>query len=144
MPEEKPLSKDEFEKALADLTSLMANMTPSAFSCSHCGEDTDDEERADSCRCKNWTWDEAFSKFGFDDGENLFNGSDEVASVIEELGYKVSCGNWGNHNYLINGVLKEGTEVNLIETTDDYTMGYSDPRSALPSEVIKRLDECFG
>jgi len=143
MSEEKPLSKEEFEQALRDLSSLVLNTSSSEYTCAHCGEETDDEERADSCRCQSWHWREAFDKFGFDDGENLFNGTDEVAGEIERLGYDVSCDFWGNHNYLITSICPKGSEENLLENTDDFQRGYTDPRKALPEFVIRHLDEVY-
>ena len=47
-----------------------------------------------------WTWEEAFDKFGFNDGDGLVM-TYEVADFIGELGYEVEANGWGMHNTII-------------------------------------------
>jgi hypothetical protein len=54
-----------------------------------------------------WDWREAFSKFGFDDGDG-WNGTDLVSSFMsEEFGLNIYCETWGFHNYMIMEVCKK-------------------------------------
>ncbi len=47
-----------------------------------------------------WEWEDAFSKFGFGDGDGM-NHTQTIADFIETLGYEVYCDSWGIHNYMI-------------------------------------------
>ena len=53
-----------------------------------------------------WRWQDAFSKFGFEDGDG-WNGTYLVSDFIESLGYEVECENWGCHNFLIVDIRKK-------------------------------------
>ena len=56
-----------------------------------------------------WRWQDAFSKFGFEDGDG-WNGTYLVKDFIESLGYEVECDNWGCHNFLIADIRKKIAE----------------------------------
>ena len=72
-----------------------------------------------------WEWEEAFSKFGFGDGDG-WNGTHEVVGEIESLGYECETENWGCHNYMIFDIKKDGKSIlfpepNLIGSNlDDW------------------------
>ena len=72
-----------------------------------------------------WEWEEAFSKFGFGDGDG-WNGTHEVEGEIESLGYEVVTDTWGCHNYMIFDIKKDGKSIlfpepNLIGSNlDDW------------------------
>lgn len=90
-----------------------------------------------------WDWREAFSKFGFNDGDG-WNGTDIVAAFMEkEFGVKTDCDIWGCHNYMIMDVLKDG--VSMIGQGDDNSpeVGYDEPDDWLPKEWVEALDEHF-
>jgi hypothetical protein len=95
--------------------------------CRHCGQTTE------------WFWGEAFSKFGFGDGDGL-NMTDEVAEVIENLGYETECDTWGIHNYMIMDIRKNGKSIypKIIR------VGYTDPALYLPRDILDKLNEHFG
>ena len=61
-----------------------------------------------------WKWQDAFSKFGFEDGDG-WNGTYLVKDFIESLGYEVECDSWGIHNYLIADIREKiaGTESSV-------------------------------
>tara|TARA_Y100001972_G_C7588715_1_gene295156 strand:+ start:157 stop:462 length:306 start_codon:yes stop_codon:yes gene_type:complete len=87
-----------------------------------------------------WFWGEAFSKFGFEDGDGL-NMTDRVSHVIENLGYETECDTWGMHNYMIMDIRKNGES---IYPKIDIAIGYTNPASYLPPDIIAELDEHFG
>ena len=86
-----------------------------------------------------WEWEEAFSKFGFGDGDG-WNGTHEVEGEIESLGYEVEADSWGCHNYMIFDIKKDGKSV---YAGDDLSIGYDDARNYLPNDIINHLDKEF-
>ena len=98
-----------------------------------------------------WSWEEAFSKFGFGDGES-WNGTHLVADFLSSHGYEVQCDHWGSHNYMIFRVrdLTEENRVPLyVDSAEDrehkkaVRVGYDDPRKYLPRNLVRKLDEEF-
>lgn len=83
-----------------------------------------------------WSWEEAFSKFGFNDGDGDVY-TDEVVAVLENAGYKACAEKWGIHNVVISSIEKDGVEL----IPDDVGLGYGDPRKYLPAEIVTLLDE---
>ena len=84
-----------------------------------------------------WTWDEAFSKYGFGDGDS-WSGTNIVAEFLKSLGCSVECDGWGMHNYIIQSVEWDGT---LYDDFGDYG---DDARDRLPPTLVTQLDEHFG
>ena len=84
-----------------------------------------------------WSWEEAFDKFGFDDGDGMVM-THEVERALEELGYTVSAESWGLHNTVITELSKDGQD--LLEGVD---VGYDDPRVYLPDDLVEALDKVF-
>ena len=65
-----------------------------------------------------WDWREAFSKFGFNDGDG-WNGTDIVSDFMEkEFGVKTECDIWGCHNYMIFDIKKDGKSILFPERND--------------------------
>lgn len=85
-----------------------------------------------------WSWEEAFDKFGFGDGDDLVM-TEAVADALRERGYTVTVTQWGLHNTIITDISSDG--VTLIPNT--VTRGYDDPRKYLPKDVIDLLDGEF-
>ena len=85
-----------------------------------------------------WGWEEAFSKFGFEDGDG-WNGTDLVAAFLEEQGYETDCDTWGIHNYMIMDVKRAGASI----IPDGVVVGYDDPRTWIPKTLQEKLDEEF-
>jgi len=81
-----------------------------------------------------WTWEEAFEKRGFNDGDGEVH-TEEVAQVIKDAGYAVSHEKWGVHNVVIASIKKGRKELMPGE--------WDDPRSFLPEELVQLLDERF-
>jgi hypothetical protein len=85
-----------------------------------------------------WTWEEAFDKFGFDDGDGLVM-TYRVASALESAGYAVGYDAWGMHNTIIRSIKKDGVEL----IPDSAELGYDDPRQYLPADIVQHLDDTF-
>ena len=83
-----------------------------------------------------WNWEEAFDKFGFDDGDGIVM-TGVVAGVLRRAGYVVTTHEWGMHNVVITGIDKDG--VSLIPET--AAIGTDEPRKYLPQDVIDLLDD---
>ena len=92
--------------------------------CHHC--------RADHA----WSWEEAFDKFGFEDGDGPVH-THLVAQILEATGLEVSCTVWGMHNTVIHSIQRSGEE--LIPA--DIRHGYDDPRDYLPADIVALLDQ---
>lgn len=85
-----------------------------------------------------WSWEEAFDKFGFGDGDDLIM-TEVVADVLRRQGYTVETTLCGFHNAIIIDINRDG--VSLIP--DDVTTGYDDPRQYLPEDIVALLDYEF-
>lgn len=86
-----------------------------------------------------WTWEEAFDKFGFGDGDGDIM-TWTVAKALQDEGYYVEVQPWGLHNTIINVITKDGEHKIPY---DNITLGYDNPREYLPKEVIEILDKKF-
>lgn len=96
--------------------------------------------RCDNCgNGHEWSWTEAFDKFGFDDGDGLVM-THEVVQVLEEAGYVVEDHQWGMHNTVIFSIKRDG----IAQIPDGSAIGYADPREYLPAEIITLLDDKLG
>ena len=118
-----------------------------------------------------WEWQDAFSKWGFMDGDG-WNGTHLVSEFIESLGYEVECDTWGIHNYMIFDIREKiaGTDATVSilfnpdnkvgDDLDDWNdecrkrmriyysggeapLGYAEPESYLPQDLIDSLNEEF-
>lgn len=85
-----------------------------------------------------WTWEEAFDKFGYGDGDGLIMTGD-IVEVLTKLGYAPECIGGGVHNEYITDLWKDGGSI----IPDDVKMGYDDPRCYLPRDLIAQLDKAF-
>lgn len=85
-----------------------------------------------------WRWEEAFNKFGFNDGDGL-NFTDAVANYLRENGYAIRTEAWGAHNFMITDILKVGSSVIPAKTK----IGYENPRAYLPRQLVQKLDRAF-
>lgn len=107
-----------------------------------------------------WTWEDAFSKFGFGDGDS-WNGTSLVSDAIEKLGYETECDYWGTHNYMIMDIKKDGKSI-LFDSEQGWTgetidrmnkngatkisekrFGYTDPHVFLPDDILVTLKATF-
>lgn len=86
-----------------------------------------------------WDWDEAFYKFGFEDGDGLVM-TEHVAAALRTHGYTVDVEPWGCHNVTITSIKTKKLEE-LIP--DGINYGYDDPRDYLPMRIIRLLDKTF-
>jgi len=92
--------------------------------CSHCGTKII------------WDWQDAFDKFGFDDGDGLVM-TNAVANVLRTAGYTVTAEPWRLHNVVITSIQRDGGEL-IPETAN---IGYDEPRKYLPVGIVALLDE---
>ncbi len=83
-----------------------------------------------------WSWEEAFDKFGFDDGDGLVM-TDTVVRVLTDAGYTVTAEPWGSHNVVIFSI-KDASGAEQIPT--DINLGYDEPRDYLPEAIVTLLD----
>jgi len=86
-------------------------------------------------------WSEAFSKFGFNDGDGDVK-TPLIALVLENAGYHVKYSRWSPHNTLIYSIKKDGIELMPINDSQ-FRIGYDDPSEYLPVEILNLLDEDF-
>jgi len=86
-----------------------------------------------------WHWEEAFDKFGFNDGDGQVE-TWQVQSVLEGTGYTVELVEWGLHNTIICSIKKGGIEY-VPDNSSEYTLGYDNPRDYLPKQIVQLLDE---
>lgn len=86
-----------------------------------------------------WSWEEAFDKFGFNDGDGQVE-TWQVEAVLAEAGYTVTVEGWGMHNTVIVSIQKDGREL-IPHDGPQITFGYDDPRSYLPDSIVDLLDE---
>ena len=84
-----------------------------------------------------WSWEEAFDKFGFGDGDSMVM-THEVERALEELGYTVGSETWGCHNTIVTHLSKDGKDL-----LEGVTVGYDDPRMYLPDDLVEALDRVF-
>jgi len=84
-------------------------------------------------------WEEAFDKFGFDDGDGLVE-TDRIADVLRLAGYDVHVERWGIHNTVIASICKDGQEL-IPYDRSNYQFGYDEPRDFLPAELVQFLDD---
>jgi hypothetical protein len=85
-----------------------------------------------------WDWEEAFDKFGFNDGDGQVM-TDEVVEALREGGYVATAEGWGFHNVVITSISKDG--ISLIPP--EAVIGYDDPHDYLPKELIDYLESKF-
>ena len=92
-----------------------------------------------SCGMKHeWSWEDAFDKFGFGDGDGLVM-TEVVADSLRGEGYDVEVQPWGMHDVVITAVSRDS--VPLIPAT--ACIGYDDPRLYLPPDLVALLDREF-
>ena len=86
-----------------------------------------------------WSWEEAFDKFGFGDGDGIVM-TEHVANALRTRGYDVTAEPWGCHNVTICSIkTKKGREL-IPETAN---CGYDEPRDYLPKHIVTLLDQAF-
>lgn len=84
-----------------------------------------------------WTWEEAFEKFGFGDGDGMVM-TDVVADVLRDAGYECITEEWGFHNTVIVSIKKQDLE---LIPRDNISFGYDSAREYLPDEIVQLLDK---
>jgi hypothetical protein len=86
-----------------------------------------------------WRWEEAFDKFGFNDGDGQVE-TDTVVETLEAAGYRCEAHVWGLHNTVIVSIKGRDGEELIPETA---IVGYDEPRDYLPSEIVGLLDRAL-
>lgn len=84
-------------------------------------------------------WEEAFDKFGYDDGDGQV-GTPSVMAALEAAGYRCESHQWGLHNTIIVSI-EDADGTQLIPTS--IKLGYDDPRDYLPVEIVGLLDRAL-
>lgn len=82
-----------------------------------------------------WRWEEAFDKFGFNDGDGIVM-TEVVANRLRCAGYVVRTTVWGCHNTIIDRIERDGRSI----IPDTANVGYDHPGHYLPEEVVRLLD----
>jgi len=97
----------------------------------------------DECHCcggdYHWRWEEAFDKFGFNDGDGQIE-TNQVADVLIKAGYQTDQQMWGMHNEIIISIKRDGAEYMPLDNKS-VRVGYDCPRTYLPKKIIDLLDE---
>ena len=88
------------------------------------------------CATLSWSWEDAFDKFGFEDGDGEVM-TDTVAAALCAHGYLVTTQVWGLHNTVITSIV---TPAGREQMPADVSIGYDNPRSYLPRHIVKLLD----
>jgi len=88
-----------------------------------------------------WQWEDAFDKFGFDDGDGPVETS-HVEHVLREAGFETASECFGLHNTVIVSIKRDGVEMIPFDDPD-VTLGYSNPRDYLPREIIALFDSAL-
>jgi hypothetical protein len=153
--------------AVCDL-SIMEDNAPYGY-CVDCNM-RDDHDR-NPVRCSHhsiieWTFEDAFHKFGFGDGNSYHNYSQTVGNDIVNLGYVVVMDSWGMYNLTITQIIRphghviprvmewEGETVLLsaervaelgvqMYPPEDFMVGGYDPRpvsEVLPHDIIDTIN----
>lgn len=89
-----------------------------------------------------WYWEEAFDKFGFDDGDGLVL-THLVAEALRFMpgrSLTVHHDVFGMHNDVITNIFDGGID---LWSADIANPGYDDPRNILPGDIIAYLNEEF-
>jgi hypothetical protein len=83
-----------------------------------------------------WRWEEAFDRFGFDDGDGYCLTQD-VANVLENAGCRCCTAQFGAHNTIIHRViLPDGSPL-------DNPFAKFSARLWLPAHLVAMLDNAF-
>lgn len=70
-----------------------------------------------------WIWEEAFDKFGFNDGDGQVEAW-QVESVLAEAGYEVTVDGWGMHNTVITSLKHDGVELIPHDDGQDHPFAF--------------------
>ena len=100
--------------------------------------DTQDE-LCESCEYEP-SLEDAFSKFGHNDGGACRYVTGDVKNIIEGLGYEVKAGSWGCHNGGVITEIKRGDEI--VYPVEGYKIGGYDARhysAVLPHDINEAL-----
>jgi hypothetical protein len=132
------------------------------------GTDADDVLRCFYHKVPEWTFEDAFNKFGFNDGGSYHAGGFVVyvADSIKDLGYIVVYGQWGSHNTVIVDIIRPhpGVEpatynfdddkefenmtqeavaalgVRVYPPNADFRVGYDDVAPVLPHDILVAIN----
>ena len=89
-----------------------------------------------------WRWTDAFMKFGFDDGDGHVM-TYEVCDVLRQAGFDTEPEKWGLHNYIVDRLICPRRGELYPYENESIRIGYDNPRSYLPDDVIDLLDREF-
>ena len=85
-----------------------------------------------------WRWEEAFDKFGFNDGDAIVM-TETVVEALQNAGYEVTVDRYGLHNTIITAITRNG----VAEYPIGIIPGAGDVRPYLSPELITVLDQIF-
>ena len=115
--------------------------------CEHCDFDCPFESEMDTEGelCASCSYqpdlDDAFEKWGHNDGSACYQITTQVIGLIESLGYHVTAESWGSHNYIISEIAR-GTEI--VYPIEGFQIGGYDARpytDVLPDDILEILEQ---
>ena len=110
------------------------------FHCPYRSEMNTEGELCESCSYYP-TLDDAFEKWGHMDAAACNQITTPVIGLIESLGYQVTAGSWGSHNYVIMEIAR-GTEI--VYPIEGFRIGGYDTRhysTVLPDDILQVFEE---
>jgi hypothetical protein len=83
-----------------------------------------------------WTWEEAFQKFGFGDGNETIH-TDDIVSLLASMGWGYNYADSSHNQYIF--MLEKGGAVIEFDGYDDEAA----IRAKLPMKLVEALDKEF-
>lgn len=91
-------------------------------------------------------WCESFDMYGHGDGDDCIHTSD-IQRALSAAGYAVDILDGTMHNPIVLRITQVGAAPGVVYSDtvpEGNNPGYSNPRTALPADIVALLDRTFG